>query len=146
MTYLSATPRSIGYTLAATAVGAVMGLAIGRSAAWIAVGAVFGLATAAMVLFVGVRPFVAVPVAVGAGIGAFLGGTVVGVLCEPQGCPAFEAGAAITTGIGALVGIGLVVALTTRSFDEYYEAMQHGKRPPITGCATDPNNGDEEVG
>ena len=60
-----------------------------------------------------------------------------GVLCEPEGCVAFEAGAAIITGIGALVGIGLVVALATRSFDEYSDAVDRGQKPPATGCSTD---------
>ena len=64
-------------------------------------------------------------------------GTIVGVLCEPAGCIAFEAVAATTTGIGALVGIGLVVALATRSFDEYQESQRRGTPPTISSCGVD---------
>lgn len=141
MSGISLGARSVGYIVAATAIGAVAGWAIGTTTAWVVVGGVFGLGTAIMVLLVGVRPFVAIPVAAGAGIGAYLGGTVVGVLCEPSGCAAFEAGASVVTGLGALVGIGLVVALTTRSFDEYQEALQRGKRPSTTGCSTGEEDG-----
>jgi hypothetical protein len=90
-----------------------------------------------MILLVGVRPIVAIPVGIGAGIGAYVGGTIVGVICEPQGCAAYEASAGVITGIGALVGIGLVVALATRSFDEYHAAVAKGVDPPVTGCKTD---------
>ncbi len=121
----------------ATGAGAVVGRLIGQDTAWTIVGAVIALGTAAMVLIVGVRPIVAIPVAIGAGIGAYVGGTIVGVLCEPAGCAAFEAAAATVSGIGALVGIGLVVALATRSFDEYGEAVERGQATPTTGSSTD---------
>ena len=100
--------------------------------AWLLVGGITGAGTAVMITLAGVRAVVAVPVGVGAGVGAYLGGTIVGVLCEPSGCPAFEAGAALLTGIGALVGVGLVVALATRSFDEYREgqARREAAAPP----------------
>jgi hypothetical protein len=121
----------------ATAAGAGIGRLVGQDTAWTIVGAVIGLGTVTMIVIVGVRPIVAIPVAVGAGIGAYVGGTIVGVLCQPTGCAAFEAGAATVTGVGALVGIGLVVALATRSFDEYNEAIDRGQPPPTTGCNTD---------
>ncbi|MDJ0497215.1 MAG: hypothetical protein QNJ89_05245 [Acidimicrobiia bacterium] len=112
---------SIGAIGVAAAIGAGLGALL--SPVWAIVGGLTGLATALLISVYGVRPVVAVPVALGAGIGAYVGGTIVGVLCEPAGCPAFEAFGAITTGIGALVGVGLVVALTTRSFDEYRESV-----------------------
>jgi hypothetical protein len=132
---------SVAKATAALVLGGAIGLLIGRSVAWAVVGAIVGAATAVMILFVGVRPVVAVPVGVGAGIGSFVGGTIVGVICEPQGCAAFEATAAIVTGIGALVGIGLVVALATRSFEEHSAAVARGSTPPTTGCG-DPSNSD----
>jgi len=124
------------YVALAAAIGAGLGWLIGSSPAWTTVGTIMGLGTAAMILVYRVRPFVAIPVSIGAGIGAYVGGTIVGVLCEPQGCVAFEATAAAVTGLGALVGIGLVVALATRSFDEYREAVEQGRKPPTTGCST----------
>ena len=45
--------------------------------------------------------------------------------------------AAVVTGLGALVGVGLVVALVTRSFDEYHEAVAANRPPPEPGCETD---------
>lgn len=117
-------------------VGGIAGWLVGRSLIWATIGAVVGLGIAIMIVVYRVRPLVAAPVGIGAGIGAYLGGTIVGVLCEPAGCPAFEAVAATTTGIGALVGIGLVVALATRSFDEYQQAVARGAAPPATSCST----------
>ena len=122
---------------AATAFGAALGWIVDRTLIWTTIGAVVGLGIAAMIVWYHVRPFVATTVGVGAGLGAFLGGKIVAVLCEPSGCPAFEATAATTTGLGALVGIGLVVALATRSFDEYREAQERGVPPPTSSCAAD---------
>ena len=116
--------------------GAIAGWLIGQSMVWGIIGTVVGLGIAVMILVFQVRPIVAAPVGIGAGIGAYLGGTIVGVLCEPRGCPAFETAAATATGIGSLVGIGLVVALATRSFDEYQEAVKRGSPPPTTSCGT----------
>jgi len=134
-------PASVGsrtlYVAFAAALGAGLGWLVGQSPAWTTVGAIMGLGIAAMVLVLRVRPIVAVSVGTGAGIGAYVGGTIVGVLCEPQGCTAFEVTAATITGIGALVGIGLVVALATRSFDEYREATERGRKPPATGGGDD---------
>lgn len=124
-------------------IGGALGWLVESTVAWITIGAVVGLGIAAMIIVFGVRPLVAAPVGIGAGIGAYLGGTIVGVLCEPAGCPAFEAAAATTTGIGALVGIGLVVALATRSFDEYQEAMERGAPPPTSSCGVDERPADE---
>jgi hypothetical protein len=127
---------SIGYVAVASVVGAGVGWLIGNTAEWSIIAAVTAAGTTTMIHVVGVRAMVAIPVAAGAGVGAFIGGTIVGVLCEPEGCPMFAAGAAIITGIGALVGVGLVVALATRSFDEHREAVERGRKPPTTGCSS----------
>ena len=128
----------------AAVIGGGVGWLIGSSVAWAVIGVVVALGVVVMVVEFDVRPMVAVPVGAGAGLGAYLGGTIVGVLCEPQGCPGFEATAAFTTGVGALVGIGLVVALATRSYDEYREAQERGTPPPTSSCSTDgvPNDSD----
>lgn len=137
MIQLSTTPRNVLATTASALAGGIVGLVIGQSMPWVIVGAVVGAGIAAMIVIVGVRPIVALPVGIGAGIGAYTGGTIVGVICEPQGCAAFEASAAMITGIGALVGTGLVVALATRSFDEYRDAVERGVDPPVTACKTE---------
>lgn len=132
-----ATSRTVVVAVAAALGGMIVGWIVGQSVAWSAVGAVVGAGIAAMILFVGVRPIVAVPVGIGAGIGAYVGGTIVGVICEPTGCAAVEATAAAVTGLGALIGIGLVVALATRSFEEYHAAVERGADPPVTACSPD---------
>ncbi len=116
--------------------GAVIGWLVGQSLIWATIGGVVGLGIAFMIVVYQVRPLVATTVGIGAGIGAYLGGTIVEVLCQPKGCAAFETAAAASTGVGALVGIGLVVALATRSFDEYQDAINRGAKPPTTGCST----------
>lgn len=123
--------------ITATVLGGVAGWLISRSATWLAIGAVFGLAIAVMIVVLGVRAIVAAPVGVGAGIGAYAGATVVGVVCEPAGCPAFETTAGITTGIGALIGIGLVVGLVARSFDEYRDSQLRGLPTATSSCSVD---------
>jgi hypothetical protein len=130
-------PPTTKVIIVASAIGGgVVGWLIGRSLVWATIGAVVGLGVAVMTQVYQVRPLVAAPVGIGAGIGAYLGGTIVEVICEPKGCPAFETVAATTTGVGALVGIGLVVALATRSFDEYREAVARGTQPPTSSCST----------
>ncbi|MCP4305279.1 MAG: hypothetical protein GY926_21420 [bacterium] len=133
---MSAPPNKIIAIAASAICGGVVGWLIGSSLAWGTIGAVVGLGVSLMTLVYGVRPLVAAPVGIGAGVGAYLGGTIVEVICEPKGCPAFEAVAATTTGIGALVGIGLVVALATRSFDEYQDAVARGAQAPTTRCSS----------
>lgn len=129
--------------LATGIIGGALGWLVESTVAWITIGAVVGFGVSAMIVVFGVRPLVAAPVGIGAGIGAYLGGTIVGVLCEPAGCPAFEATAASATGIGALVGIGLVVALATRSFDEYQEAIERGTPPPTSSCGIEERPSEE---
>ena len=129
--------RRLGPLALAAVAGLAAGWLIGTSVPWAVIGAIVGLGIAVMIVWFDVRPLVAAPVGIGAGIGAYLGGTIVGVICEPSGCVAFEATAALTTGLGALAGIGLVVALATRSFDEYQEAQRRGAPPPISSCGVD---------
>lgn len=119
--------------VAATVFGVLVGALVGN--VWAIVGGLTGLATALLISVYRVRPVVAIPVAVGAGIGAYVGGTIIGVLCEPEGCAAFQAFGAVITGVGALVGVGLVAALATRSFDEYRESATRR-----TGDTPPPNN------
>jgi hypothetical protein len=122
---------------AATLVGAAVGWLVGSNAVWLTIGAVVGLAVAGMIVVLGIRALVAAPVGIGAGIGAYAGATVVGVVCEPTGCPAFETTAAAATGMGALVGVGLVVTLVARSFDEFRDSQRRGIPPATSSCDVD---------
>lgn len=100
-------------TWAGGGLGGVVGAVIGGL-----LGAVVGLVVAAA----GIRFVVAVPVVVGAIAGGILGRSIVHTLCLPGDCPGAEATAALLAGLGAFVGVGLVAALVTRSFEEYRES------------------------
>ena len=108
------------------AAATVLGATVGAVVAGISGGVIGTLAGAAMGVVVGlsgVRPLVALSVSLGTVIGVVLGRSIVAVLCAPAGCATMEWIAGIATGIGAFVGVGLVVALATRSFEEYGEAV-----------------------
>ena len=122
--------------VAAAALGIVSALFFGAEGIWIIVGAVAGLAFGIAVVALKIRAVVALSVAFGTVIGAVVGKSIVHALCLPSECPAAESGAAIVTAIGAFIGVGLVVALATRSFDEHREAIAAGRPPPTPGCET----------
>ncbi|MFQ5554948.1 MAG: hypothetical protein ACE5GC_06215 [Acidimicrobiia bacterium] len=131
-------------TIAATLVlGAVAGAALGATVGALVgglTGALFGFAASAT----GVRPLVTLIVGSGTLVGFVLGRGVVRVLCAPSGCPATEWTAGAATGVGALIGVGLVVALATRSFDEYREAVAANRPPPEPGCESDEGSAEPE--
>ena len=77
----------------------------------------------------GVRSIVALAVIAGTATGVFIGASIASVLCYPSTCLWIEVTAGIVTGLGALVGVGMIAALTARSFDEYRAAVA-AKRPP----------------
>lgn len=82
----------------------------------------------------GVRAIVALAVIAGTATGAFIGASIASVLCYPSTCLWIEIVAGFVTGIGALVGVGMIAALTARSFDEYQAAVAAKRPPPTTGC------------
>lgn len=135
--------RSDVATLAATTTaGGIAGWALATPIAVIAglaVGAGFGYAANRA----GIRPAVAFAVFAGALVGALVGRSIVRVLCLPGTCVPMEIIAAILTGIGALIGVGLVAALVTRSFDEYHEAVAARRPPPTPGCKTEETDPDQ---
>ena len=85
-------------------------------------GGLTGLVAGVGVFVLGLRVMVATPVLIGTVAGALLGSSIVRALCLPETCHSSEILAAILTGLGSFVGVGLVVALVTRSFDEFREA------------------------
>ncbi len=97
-----------GWLLAGPAGGLVGGL----------IGAVIGILADRFA----VRTAIAVSVTAGAVTGAFIGSSIVAVICRPETCLGLEVLAAILTGIGAFIGVGIIVALAARSFDEYRES------------------------
>ena len=106
-------------TAALVVAGVAGGLAIGPVAAVIlgVLGGLVGL----VVVRVGIRWIVAIPVVLGTAAGAVLGWAITHAVCRPEGCPVAEATSAVATAAGAFIGVGLVVALVIRSFDEYRE-------------------------
>ncbi len=131
-----AEPRSILVAAGVALIGAGGGVAVG-GVAGAAIGAAAGLAFGVFAAASDMRSIVALAVALGGAVGFVLGRSIVHVLCSPSGCPAVEWTAAAATGIGSVVGVGLVVALATRSFDEYREAVAARRPPPTPGCETD---------
>jgi len=116
---------AIAFALAGASVGGGAGAAVAG-----AVGAALGYAS----IRAAVRPFVAIAVIAGTAIGGFVGAAIARTICLPGRCLGVEIVAGSLTALGSLIGVGLVVALVTRSFDEYYEARSQGEPPKITGC------------
>ncbi len=104
-------------------------------------GAAVVAAVAATLAFGGVRarirPGIVSIVLVGTMAGGLIGSGIVEAVCRPSSCRAFEiVGGLVTAGL-SLVGIGLVAALVTRSFDEYNEQMKAGLPPAGAGLESE---------
>ena len=95
-----------------------------------ALGAAFGYAAARF----NVRPAVAMTVFVGAMAGGLIGSSIVSTICLPNTCTTLEVVAGIITAIASFIGVGIVAALVTRSFDEYNERVDAGLPPTGVGC------------
>jgi hypothetical protein len=89
-----------GSSIVAIALGALLGAAFG-----------FGAARA------NVRPGVAMTVFVGAMTGGLIGSSVVSTICLPATCVPLEITAGVVTAVASFIGVGIVAALVTRSFD-----------------------------
>lgn len=94
------------------------------------VGGLLGGMIGATVERFGIRIVVAAPVLIGAIAGGLLGRSIVHTLCLPETCRSAETIAALLTGAGSIVGVGLVVALVTRSFDEFREDRTESRESP----------------
>lgn len=88
------------------------------------IGGIIGSAIGLIAARFEVRTVVAASVTAGAVTGAFIGSGIVSVFCRPASCVGFEILAAVLTGLGAFVGVGIIVALATRSFEEYQEGRE----------------------
>lgn len=122
--------RSLTITpmLLATGGGVLGGWLVHPSAGGVIVGLLLGLAAAVAIGRFDVRPAVALPVLAGTLAGAFIGRMIVRLLCLPETCGGLEIAAAVLTGVGALFGVGLVVVLVTRSFEEHQQRLVDNAR------------------
>ena len=101
--------------------GLVAGYLFSPNAGWAVLALAIGVGLGTLMARAGVRPVIGATITAGALVGAWIGREIVRALCLPGSCPTVEVGGALFTGIGAMFGIGLVVALVVRSFDEYRE-------------------------
>jgi hypothetical protein len=101
-------------------------------------GAAIGAVLFGVLAFVGVRasirPAVITTVLVGTMAGGLFGSSIVQAICLPSSCPALEAASGIVAAVLSFIGVGLVAALVTRSFDEYNEREAAGLPPTGVGC------------
>ncbi|MEN8239003.1 MAG: hypothetical protein ABFR53_07375 [Actinomycetota bacterium] len=109
-------------------------LIFGSSFAAIVVGAFVGAGFGFGAARANVRPAIAMTVFVGAMTGGLIGSSVVSTICLPATCVPLEITAGIVTAIASFVGVGIVAALVTRSFDEYNERLDAGLPPTGVGC------------
>ena len=113
--------------------GGVTGTLVGG-----ALGAVTGAILFGMLALVGVkanvRPAIVVTVLVGTMTGWLIGSSIVEAICLPSNCAALETIGGLVGAAIAFIGVGLVAALVTRSFDEYNERDAAGLPPTGVGC------------
>lgn len=117
------------------AFGMVTGSLLGDTGAAL-IGAVIGGLFAFGAARARVRPMLATTVFVGAAAGVLIGSSIVETICLPATCVGLEITGGIVIGLASLIGVGLVAALVTRSFDEYNESVAEGREPPSVGCET----------
>ena len=107
-----------------------------------AIGAATGGAMGLLADRANVRPVVAISVIGGTVTGAFVGAAIAALLCQPSSCLGVEIAAGVITGVGAFFGVGMIAALTARSFDEYRAAVAANRPPPTTGCGPSDDSGE----
>jgi hypothetical protein len=129
----------IAATVVTTMFGAVTGWLLAGTvgaAVGVVVGSCFGIIAGRA----NVRPAITMTVFVGSMAGVLIGASIVETICLPDSCVAIEATAGVVVGLASLIGVGLVAALVTRSFDEYNENVAAGTPPPTPGCEAEPDD------
>jgi hypothetical protein len=109
-------------------------LIFGSSLAAIVLGGLLGAGFGFAAAKANVRPGIAMTVFVGAMTGGLIGSSVVSTICLPATCVPLEITAGVVTAIASFIGVGIVAALVTRSFDEYNERLDAGLPPTGVGC------------
>jgi len=132
-------PSDVAATVVCSIFGALTGWMLGSTVLAVLIG-IGGGAVGVLAARANVRPAITMTVFVGAMAGALVGASIVETICLPGSCVALEMTAAGVTAIAAFVGVGLVAALVTRSFDEYNEHVAAGQEPPGPGCEAEPTD------
>lgn len=132
-------PSDLAAAVVCTIFGGITGWMLGSTilAVLMAAG---GAVVAIVAARANVRPAITMTVFVGAMSGALVGASIVETICLPGTCVPLEMTAAGVSGIAAFIGVGLVAALVTRSFDEYNEHVAAGQEPPSPGCEAEPTD------
>jgi hypothetical protein len=108
------------------AIGWAAGVLFTPGPGWALIGLALGLGAGRLMARAGVRRTVGPVIMIGGVVGAWIGREIVRALCLPGTCPRIEIAGAGLAGAGALLGIGLVVALVVRSFEEFAEGGRPG--------------------
>ncbi len=130
-------PGDIAATVTCVIFGGITGFLLAGTATAV-IFALIGGGVGVIAARANVRPAITATVFVGAMAGALVGASIVETLCLPGSCVPLEISAAVIVGIAAFIGVGLVAALVTRSFDEYNEHVDAGREPPEPGCESEP--------
>lgn len=129
--------------IAATVVTTLFGVITGWLVAGAPTAAIGGLLGAGIGIVAGradVRPAITMTVFVGAMTGVLVGASIVETICLPGSCVGLELAAGAVVGAASFIGVGLVAALVTRSFEEYRDAVDEGRPPPTPGCEAEPDS------
>lgn len=126
----------IAAIVSSTLFGALTGWLIDDTKGAVVAGIVFG-SLAFLGARANVRPAIVATVLVGTMAGGLIGSSIVEAICLPATCPGLEATGGIVTAALTFVGVGLVAALVTRSFDEYNERDGAGLPEITVGCELD---------
>jgi len=122
--------------------GAITGGLVGGALGAAGGGAIFGI-LAVFGAKANIRPAIVSTVLVGTMAGALIGSSVVQAICLPSTCLPLEIAGGAVTALVSFVGVGLVAALVTRSFDEYNERADAGLAPTGVGCEVPDTSNDE---
>lgn len=133
----------IAATIVTTLFGVITGwLVAGPPTA--VIGALLGAAIGIIAGRANVRPSITMTVFVGSMTGVLIGASIVETICLPASCVGLELTAGAVVGAASFVGVGLVAALVTRSFEEYREALDEGRPPPAPGCEAEPDTPEDD--
>ena len=114
-------PGDLMMVAAMAGIGWIAGVMFAPSIGWSLIGLALGGAVGRLMARAAVRRAVGPVITAGGIVGAWIGREIIRALCLPGSCVRVEVAGATLAGIGSLLGIGLVVALAVRSFEEFEE-------------------------
>ena len=127
----------IAATVVTTLFGIITGFLVAGGPTAV-VGALLGAGIGIVAGRANVRPAITMTVFVGAMTGVLVGASIVETICLPGSCVGLELVSGAVVGAASFVGVGLVAALVTRSFEEYRDSVDEGRPPPTPGCEAEP--------